>query len=223
MDPTQAAEDNQTFYQEGAGEGTEAPDSAVLGHNGEPKDVEYASIDFSALKNRPRKAATQQEAAATEYAEIKRQAKVNVEENGREEDDTPTGKDEKGTETGNGVPEEEKREEESVYSNVKEVLNEIWGIVHVVCLLRITFLSRRLLCSIAVTDFWRIVSANKSGVPLSLSTTYLEMWPVQMYVQSIQHDDLEGESPAILLFPNFSFLFLVWCLYLTCMYALHWH
>lgn len=129
MDPTQAAEDNQTFYQEGAGEDTEAPDSAVLSHNGEPKDVEYASIDFSALKNRSRKAAKQQESAATEYAEIKRRPKVNIEENGREEDNTPKGKDEKGIETeketGNGVPEEEKREEESVYSNVKEALNEI--------------------------------------------------------------------------------------------------
>lgn len=129
MDPTQGAEDNQTFHQEGAGEGTEAPDSAALSHSGEPKDVEYASIDFSALKNRSRKAAKQQEAAETEYAEIKRRAKVNVEENGREEDDTPKGKEEEGTETeietGNGVPQEEKREEESVYSNVKEALNEI--------------------------------------------------------------------------------------------------
>lgn len=129
MDPTQAAEDNQTFYQEGAGEGTEAADSAVLSHNGEPKDVVYASIDLSALKNRSRKAAKQQAAAATEYAEIKRQAKVNIEENGREEDDSPKGEDEKGIETeketGNGAPEEEKREEESVYSSVKEALNEI--------------------------------------------------------------------------------------------------
>lgn len=128
MDPTQ---DNQTFHQEGAGEGTQAPDSAVLSHNGEPKDVEYASIDFSALKNRPRKAAKQQAAAATEYAEIKRRAKVNIEENGREEDDSPKGEEVKGIEmekeTGNDVPEEEKREEELVYSNVKEALNEIWG------------------------------------------------------------------------------------------------
>lgn len=127
MDPTQAAEDNQTFYQEGADEGTEAPDNAVLSHNGEPKDVEYASIDFSALKNRLRKKANQQEAVATEYAEIKREAKVNVEENGREEDDSPKGEDEVGIETEKeSVPEEEeKREEESVYSNVKEALNEI--------------------------------------------------------------------------------------------------
>lgn len=130
MDPTQAAEDNQTFYPEGAGEGTEAPDSAVLSHNGEPKDVEYASIDFTALKNRSRKAAKQREPAViSEYAEIKRQAKVTTEENNREEGDTPKGEDEKGIETeketGNGVPEEEKGEEESVYSNVKEALNEI--------------------------------------------------------------------------------------------------
>lgn len=175
MDPAQAAEDNQTFYQEGDEEGTEAPDSAVLRHNGKPKDVEYASIDFSAMKNRLRKAAKQQEATATEYAEIKRQPKVNVEENGRKEDDSPKGEDEKGIETeketGNSVPEEEKREEESVYSNVKDALNEIWGTVHV----GVTAEDHVSLLSSAV--LLRIISANKSGVPLSLSTTYLEMWP----------------------------------------------
>ncbi|KAM9353533.1 Schwann cell myelin protein-like [Symphorus nematophorus] len=78
IDVGQAVEDDQTYYQEAAeeGEGAVAADKAALDFDGGPKDVEYASIDFSVLKRKsPRQAAKKQETTETEYAEIKKQVK----------------------------------------------------------------------------------------------------------------------------------------------------
>lgn len=97
--------------------------ATVLHQNGEPKEVEYASIDFSALKKRPRRSVKMQETAETEYAEVKRQEKDTTAAS------SPVGGD---TEEEKEVKEEEKEtvgrelgEEESVYSSVNDALEEL--------------------------------------------------------------------------------------------------
>ncbi|TDH11462.1 hypothetical protein EPR50_G00061120 [Perca flavescens] len=129
----QAVEDDQTYYQE-ASEGEEeavAEEQAAPDLNGGPQDVEYASIDFSLLKTKnPRTAAKNQESTETEYAEIKKEVKEEIEDNGGEEGDVLEGKDEDPTigddeEIEQFVPEEEEGEDMAVYSNVKDIMGEI--------------------------------------------------------------------------------------------------
>ncbi|XP_051261428.1 sialic acid-binding Ig-like lectin 10 isoform X3 [Dicentrarchus labrax] len=130
----QAVEDDQTYHQEAVedGEGAVPEEKAALDLDGEPKDVEYASIDFSVLKRRsPREAANTQE--TTEYAEIKKAVKEEREEEGRgreeEENEVLDGKEEAMTgedeETKQYVPEEDEGEDAEVYSNVKDIMGEI--------------------------------------------------------------------------------------------------
>lgn len=128
MDPTLAVEDG---HQERAGGGTHAAGkTAVLRLNGEPKELEYASIDFSALKNHPRRSVKKQETQETEYAEVKREKKDTAAGSGRGEDDAKgeEGEEEEAEEekeTVGGGAGEEGREEESVYSSVKEALEQL--------------------------------------------------------------------------------------------------
>ncbi|KAM8735395.1 sialic acid-binding Ig-like lectin 10 isoform 2-T3 [Acanthopagrus schlegelii] len=131
IDAGQVAEDDQTYYQEGTEEGEAvAADNAALDLNGGPKDVEYASIDFSALKRKsPRKAAKTHESTETEYAEIMKKAKEEREDNGGEEGEVLEGKEEaemiqEDEETKHSVPEEEEGEDMAVYSNVKDIMGE---------------------------------------------------------------------------------------------------
>ncbi|KAA8591823.1 hypothetical protein FQN60_017197 [Etheostoma spectabile] len=125
----QAVED-ETYYQE-ASEGEEeavAQEQAAPDLNGGPQDVEYASIDFSLLKTKnPRMAAKKQETTKTEYAEIKKDVKAEIEDNSGEEGDVLEGNDEEVTigdeETEQFVPEEEEGEDMAVYSNVKDIMD----------------------------------------------------------------------------------------------------
>ncbi|XP_035528153.1 immunoglobulin superfamily member 10-like [Morone saxatilis] len=136
IDVGQAVEDDQTYYQEAVedGEGAVAEEKAALDLDGEPKDVEYASIDFSVLKRRsPREAANTQKTTETEYAEIKKEVKEKREEEGRggeeEENEVLDGKEEamieEDEETKQYVPEEDEGEDAEVYSNVKDIMGEI--------------------------------------------------------------------------------------------------
>ncbi|XP_031169757.1 sialic acid-binding Ig-like lectin 5 isoform X1 [Sander lucioperca] len=132
----QAVEDDQTYYQE-ASEGEEEAvaeeqaDQATPDLNGGPQDVEYASIDFSLLKTKnPRTAAKNQETTETEYAEIKKEVKEEIEDNGGEEGDVLEGKDEEAMigddeEIEQFVAKEEEGEDMAVYSNVKDIMGEI--------------------------------------------------------------------------------------------------
>ncbi|XP_044215584.1 sialic acid-binding Ig-like lectin 10 [Thunnus albacares] len=84
----QAVEDDQTHYQEAPKDGAEAVEKGAPDLDGGPKDVEYASIDFSVLKRRSaRGAAKKQETKETEYAEIKREEKMERQDSGRELDE----------------------------------------------------------------------------------------------------------------------------------------
>nr|XP_046254498.1 uncharacterized protein LOC124064250 [Scatophagus argus] len=126
IDAGHTVEDKQTYYQEAAEEeeGSVAAEEAALDLNGAPKDVEYASIDFSVLKRKnPRKAAKMQESTETEYAEIKKQVKEERDENWGEEGDMLEGDEE---EAMRGEEEEEEEGEDmAVYSNVKDIMGEI--------------------------------------------------------------------------------------------------
>lgn len=123
MDPTLAVEDG---HQEQAGGGTHAAGKAAVLHlNGEPREVEYASIDFSALINRPRRSVKKQETAETEYAEVKREKKDTTAGSGRVEDDAKEEEEEEDKDTVGGGAGEEGREEESVYSSVKDALEQL--------------------------------------------------------------------------------------------------
>lgn len=131
IDAGQAVEDDQTYYQEGTEEGEAvAAENAAPDLNGGPKDVEYASIDFSVLKRKsPRKAAKMHETTETEYAEIMKKAKEEKEDNGGEEGEVLEGKEEEEMigedgETKHGVPEEEEGEDVAVYSSVKDIMDE---------------------------------------------------------------------------------------------------
>ncbi|XP_031694803.1 sialic acid-binding Ig-like lectin 5 [Anarrhichthys ocellatus] len=138
IDAGQAVDDDQTFYQELAEgeEGAAAAEQAAPDLNGGPKDVEYASIDFSVLRRKnTRDAAKKQETTETEYAEIKKEVKEEMENNGEEEGYVLEGEmvteDE---ETTPCVPEEDDGEDvavysdgedAAVYSNVKDIMSEI--------------------------------------------------------------------------------------------------
>lgn len=112
-----------------AGGGTHADDKAAASHqNGGLKEVEYASIDFSALKNRPR-GLEMNATAETEYAEVKREkrdttaASLPVEGDAREEQVEEEVEEEEeavGLELG-----EEGKEGEPVYSSVKDAFEEL--------------------------------------------------------------------------------------------------
>ncbi|XP_028281129.1 sialic acid-binding Ig-like lectin 11 [Parambassis ranga] len=97
--------------------------------NSGPKDVEYASIDFSLLKRmRPSEVARRkQESTETEYSEVKRQVREEKKEDAGEEGETLERKEEEvmveeDEETRHYVSEEENRGDEAVYSNVKEIM-----------------------------------------------------------------------------------------------------
>lgn len=82
--------------------------------DGGPKEVEYASVDFSLMKRRSQtEAAEKQETTETEYAEIKKECK---------EEEGLIGEDEK---TEYCVPEEDEGEDMAVYSTVKQKTDEI--------------------------------------------------------------------------------------------------
>ncbi|XP_071376405.1 sialic acid-binding Ig-like lectin 10 isoform X1 [Centroberyx affinis] len=139
-DVGQAEEDYQTLQQRGDESGAQSSEAAgKSAANGEPKDVEYASIDFSLLKKKesPEEAEKKQETTETEYAEIKKEKdkKEEEEEEGQddggeeremlkeeeEEEEAMIAEDE---ETKHCIPEGEGGEGEALYSNMKAVMSE---------------------------------------------------------------------------------------------------
>ncbi|KAI3360575.1 hypothetical protein L3Q82_002443 [Scortum barcoo] len=92
-----------------------------------PKDLKYATIDFSVLKRKcPSEAAKKQESTETEYAEVKIQVKEEREDPGEEEGEVLEEEEEamivEDEETKHCVPEEEEGKDEAVYSNVKDIM-----------------------------------------------------------------------------------------------------
>lgn len=125
MKTTLVVEDD---HRERAGGGTHADSkAAVLHQNGEPREVEYASIDFAALKNRPRRSVKMQETAETEYAEVKREKKDTTAASSPVEGDAKEEKEVEAVEKETVERElgEQGREDESVYSSVKDALEEL--------------------------------------------------------------------------------------------------
>uniref|UniRef100_A0AAQ6AN97 Ig-like domain-containing protein n=1 Tax=Amphiprion ocellaris TaxID=80972 RepID=A0AAQ6AN97_AMPOC len=124
-------QDDYTYTQEGAENGAVAAEKAAPEHNSGPKDVEYASINFSLLRRKsPRGAARNQESTETEYAEIKTEANKEMEDDDGEKGEMLADKEEEAVmeedeEAKPCVAEEEKEEEEEVYSNVKDLMDEI--------------------------------------------------------------------------------------------------
>lgn len=119
------------YYQQAAEEesgGLEA-DKAVLDVDGGPKDVEYASIDFSVLKRKPpQNAMKKQESTETEYAQIMKKSTKERMQNGKVEGEITEGKEEEVTEdeeSKQSVSEEERGENMQVYSNLKDIKNGI--------------------------------------------------------------------------------------------------
>ncbi|XP_051812363.1 hemicentin-1-like [Acanthochromis polyacanthus] len=133
-----AAQDNHTYAQDGAENGAVAAEKAAPEHNSGPKDVEYASINFSLLRRKsPRGAARNQESTETEYAEIKTEVNKEMEDDDEEEGEILVDKEEEEVmeedeETKPCVAEEEEEkeeeEEEAVYSNVKDLMDEIMDV-----------------------------------------------------------------------------------------------
>nr|XP_040020657.1 Schwann cell myelin protein-like isoform X3 [Gasterosteus aculeatus aculeatus] len=110
----QAVEDDHTYYQESS-EG-EWGAAAAPDLDAEPKDVLYASIDFSLLRRKNLSgAAKSREATKTEYAEIKKVVEEEMENNGGEG----------GNASGGSRIREDEEDEVAVYSSVKDVMSEI--------------------------------------------------------------------------------------------------
>ncbi|KAM9852064.1 uncharacterized protein ACBR49_005172 [Aulostomus maculatus] len=119
-------ENVQTHHQNVSKYGAEDANNGVSGS----KDVEYASIDFSLLKVKsPGEAAKREESTKTEYAEIKKEEKVQRHEGGGEPDEILERNQE---EDAFGEDDEdvmfyapEKEEDMAIYSNLEETVGEI--------------------------------------------------------------------------------------------------
>jgi len=127
----QSVEDDQTYYQEFAKGEEEAAEQAAPDLNGGRIDVLYASIDFSALRRKnPKEAEKKQQTRETEYAEIKRDVKEKTEKDGGEEGDVLERAMLREDDETTRVPREDDGEDAEVYSNVKDIMAETWGLLH---------------------------------------------------------------------------------------------
>ncbi|XP_062279147.1 sialic acid-binding Ig-like lectin 5 [Scomber scombrus] len=130
--PDQAVQDNQTHHQEAPKDGAEGVERGAPDLDSGAEDVEYASIDFSVLKRRSlRGAAKKQETTETEYTEIKREEKVERQDNDGEPDEMLECKEEEEAmaeedeEIKHCVAKEEEVEDVALYSNVKDIMDEM--------------------------------------------------------------------------------------------------
>lgn len=97
----------------------------VANANADPRELHYASIDFSVLQSKSLR--NKEKTPETEYSEIKTKIMGQMEENGRVDEDILENKEEGAMTVGNeetkqSVPEEEQQEEVNLYSNVKELM-----------------------------------------------------------------------------------------------------
>uniref|UniRef100_A0A3Q3K1E2 Ig-like domain-containing protein n=1 Tax=Monopterus albus TaxID=43700 RepID=A0A3Q3K1E2_MONAL len=126
----EAAEGDWTYDQEAAAGGAEAAGQSAPDGDVEPKEVEYSNLDFSVLK---RKGSTEvidtQEATESEYAEIKKEATEERQDDGGEDGEILNGNKEamvvEDKEREQCMPAEEHGgEDAALYSNVNEVMDQ---------------------------------------------------------------------------------------------------
>ncbi|XP_034553704.1 sialic acid-binding Ig-like lectin 10 isoform X2 [Notolabrus celidotus] len=129
IDAGQEAEDDHTYDQE-VTEGGEAvaEEKTTSDPDVGPKDVEYASIDFTVLKRKTVKKQETTETTETEYAEIKKEGKEQRENHDGINGEMMQGKEEEvliGEEEETKIHALEEEDDATVYSTVKDVLDEI--------------------------------------------------------------------------------------------------
>lgn len=103
-------------------------------------EVEYSDIDFSRWNRKsPTGAEDTQETTETEYAELKKEEAGARQDNGGENGDILEGNKEEVAMIGQDEEtkqctsvQEEELEEVAVYSNVKEIMTDIWGLCSLV-------------------------------------------------------------------------------------------
>lgn len=123
-------EKNLTCYQQADGEGGCGLEANEVDLDASLTDVEYANIDFSVLKrNTPRNVSKTHQSIETEYAEIMKKEKEGRKENAKVEGKMTEGN--KGEMVDNkelkqAFSEEERSDNTEVYSNVKDIMNDIW-------------------------------------------------------------------------------------------------
>lgn len=125
-----ALEENQIHLQDEVEVRADKEEEATADVQTGLKDVEYASIDFSQLKKRSPREAAKRESTNTEYAEIKKDVKEERKDNVKAEgemlgDKKEEDKIEETEETQCCAPKEEEEGEMAVYSNVKEIMDEV--------------------------------------------------------------------------------------------------
>lgn len=132
MDASESVGNEKTHDQEAAeAAGQSVPDV-------EPREAEYSDIDFSRW-NRKSPTEDTQETTETEYAELQKEKTGATQDNGGENGDILEGSKEEAAMMGQdeetkqctSVPEED-LEEVAVYSNVKEIITDIWGLCSLV-------------------------------------------------------------------------------------------
>ncbi|KAM4567469.1 sialic acid-binding Ig-like lectin 5 [Fundulus diaphanus] len=129
IDDGQAVQNYRSHDQEEAENGAVAAERCSLDVSNGPKDVQYASINFSILRRRrEREEAKERESTLTEYAEIQTEAKEQRKDDSKEASETMEGKEEDlmtehCAEIKHCVSEKQ-GEVEAVYSTVKDILDE---------------------------------------------------------------------------------------------------
>lgn len=123
-------EKNHTCYQQADGEGGGGLETNEVDLDASLTDVEYANIDFSVLKrNTPRNGSKTKQSMETEYAEIMKKDKEGRKENTKMDGKMIEGNKEEiveNEELKQAFSEEERGDNTGVYSNVKDIMNDIW-------------------------------------------------------------------------------------------------
>uniref|UniRef100_A0A7N6BBW9 Ig-like domain-containing protein n=3 Tax=Anabas testudineus TaxID=64144 RepID=A0A7N6BBW9_ANATE len=117
-----AVEDDQLHFEEGAEDEAVTVEKIAPKLQNGPKDVEYASIDFTRLKKK--REAAKRETTKTEYAEVKREVEEERAEIEMLEDKEEEAEMEEDEETQHWVPEEDEGEDMAVYSTVKDIMDK---------------------------------------------------------------------------------------------------
>ncbi|XP_023186975.1 sialic acid-binding Ig-like lectin 5 [Xiphophorus maculatus] len=130
IDDGQDVQNDKSLVQEETENIPMAGEKSTSEINKDPKDVQYASIDFSIMKRRSAKGAAKERASTlTEYAEIKTGPKEQTKDDSKEGSETLEDEEEdlitKHDEETEHCVSEEQIEVEAVYSTVKDVLDEI--------------------------------------------------------------------------------------------------
>ncbi|XP_043972325.1 sialic acid-binding Ig-like lectin 5 [Gambusia affinis] len=129
IDDGQEVQNDQSLVQEETENVPMAGEKWASEISNDPKDVQYASIDFSIMKRRSAKEATKEQASSlTEYAEIKTRPKEQRKDSTEEGSETLEGEEDLVTKHDEEMKyclSEDQSEVEAVYSTVKDVLDEI--------------------------------------------------------------------------------------------------